>query len=137
MPLVLQPDIDDFLADAERRRSARPNTIRAYRTDLAALARIVAKPLAQLTHADLDPLLHDTQYTPATLRRRASVLATFFRWAVREQRIAADPMTFYQPPRTDRALPRPVRNRDDRKSIDKLINAAPYPYCAIFNVSSG
>jgi integrase len=43
-------------------------------------------------------------------------------------------MTFYQPPRTDRALPRRVRNRDDRKAIDKLINAAPYPYCAIFTI---
>jgi hypothetical protein len=27
MSPVLQPDIDDFLADAERRRSARPNTL--------------------------------------------------------------------------------------------------------------
>jgi integrase/recombinase XerD len=43
-------------------------------------------------------------------------------------------MTFYQSPRTDRALPRPVRNRDDRKAIDKLINAAPYPYRAIFTI---
>ena len=69
---TLSDHIDTFLADVERRRDLRPNTIRSYQSDLTLAARILTMPLAAIADADLDAVLQPLH--PATRRRRASAL---------------------------------------------------------------
>jgi len=127
---TLGDHIDTFLADVERRRDLRPNTIRSYQSDLTLAARILTMPLAAIADADLDAVLQPLH--PATRRRRASVLNQFFLWAVREQVCPTNPLTGYAVPRVERRLPRPIRARSDRKALDAAIKAAPQPFHVIF-----
>jgi site-specific recombinase XerD len=113
---LLRDHIDPFLADVERRRDLRPNTIRSYQSDLMLAARILTMPLAAIADADLDAVLQPLH--PATRRRRASALNQFFTWAVREQVCLTNPLTGYAVPRVERRLPRPIRTRSDRKVLD-------------------
>lgn len=69
------------------------NTQAAYRRDLAALVALVApRTLDQCTEADLLALaVAKQQGKTSSANRRLSAIKRYFRWALREGRVAADP----------------------------------------------
>lgn len=71
-----------------------PNSLAAYRRDLQALARwLDGRTLLDAAEPDLQAFLADEfkRTRAATANRRLATLRRFFRWGLREGRIAADP----------------------------------------------
>ena len=72
------------------------NTLTAYRRDLTLYARWLAargRPLLQTTEADLNAYFaaRHAATRATTANRRLTVFKRYFRWALRERHIAADP----------------------------------------------
>ena len=94
---------------AERGRSA--HTVRAYLSDVRALVEHLdaqGSSLGEATLADLRGwlgALAASGTARATLARRSASLRTFFAWAHRSGRIAADPALRLMAPRRQRTLP--------------------------------
>jgi integrase/recombinase XerD len=131
---TLADHIEDFLADMGRRRNWRARTLHAYRHDLIVAARHLPMPLAAITTAHLDTVLHDDRRAISTRHRRAAALTQFFQWAMRHGLCASSPITAYSLPQQDRRLPRPIRSQQERKALDAAIAAAPQPYRLIFMI---
>ena len=93
----------------ERGRSA--HTVRAYLSDVRALAEHLdaqGSSLGEATLADLRGwlgALAASGTARATLARRSASLRTFFAWAHRSGRVAADPALRLMAPRRQRTLP--------------------------------
>lgn len=90
-----------------------PNTLAAYRRDLNGLSDWLGQhgaTLASAREADLAQYFADRHPTTlaATANRRLAVLRRFYRWAIRDSRIALDPTVRLkgarQPPRFPKAL---------------------------------
>ncbi|MBK9475556.1 MAG: tyrosine recombinase XerC [Tetrasphaera sp.] len=94
---------------AERGRSA--HTVRAYLSDVRALAEHLDAQGSSLDEATLADLrgwlgaLAASGTARATLARRSASLRTFFAWAHRSGRVAADPALRLMAPRRQRTLP--------------------------------
>lgn len=94
---------------AERGRSA--HTVRAYLSDVRALVEHLDAQGSSLDEATLADLrgwlgaLAASGTARATLARRSASLRTFFAWAHRSGRIAADPALRLMAPRRPRTLP--------------------------------
>lgn len=118
------PEIVDAFLDAiwmERGLSA--NTLAAYRTDLAQLARWAdarAAELRELSREDLlDYLASLTTSPPRTVARKLSSIRRFYEHLAREGRIASDPTTLLTAPRVPRALPHSLTQEE----VERLLNA--------------
>ena len=96
-PDASQATIDRFIDALWIEDGLAPNTLAAYRRDLEALAgwlaakpaapsRRPAKPICALTRARAMPATRTT-----SANRRLTVFKRFFRWALREHLVAADP----------------------------------------------
>ncbi len=84
--------IETFLA-ALRSAQAPTNTLKAYRLDLARFARSVPADLAAVTIEDIRAFLdRDGALSAATRRRRKASVRALYRFLVRQDLIAADPM---------------------------------------------
>ncbi len=87
-------DIDAFLDAIWLEDGLAPNTLAAYRRDLAALAQhLGGRSLAAATEADLQSFFA-AQFAVArasTANRRLATLRRYYRWALRDGRLAADP----------------------------------------------
>ena len=94
---------------AERGRSA--HTVRAYLSDVRALVEHLDAQGSSLDEATLADLrgwlgaLAASGTARATLARRSASLRTFFAWAHRSGRVAADPALRLMAPRRQRTLP--------------------------------
>ncbi len=124
--------LDDFLSDLARR--ARPNTVRAYRSDLTQAATLLPGDLAALTLTAIEAFLVAGSAAPSTQNRRAARLARFFRWAQRQGYCATNPVALREVPRTAQRLPRPVRRESDLRALESAIAAAPDPYRLLFTL---
>jgi len=81
---------------------ASPNTLDSYETTLARLAYDFAhRELPELTTDDLRGFLdhHWGEAAPATRRQRLAAVKSFFRWAVNERDLPANPIEQVKPPR--------------------------------------
>ncbi len=92
--LAVDPLLDRFLDALWLEDGLSPNTLSAYRRDLAWLAQSLSgRSLAQMTEGDLQGYFAarhaDTRAT--TANRRLTVFRRFYRWAVREGVIQTDP----------------------------------------------
>ncbi len=92
--LAVGPLLDRFLDALWLEDGLSPNTLSAYRRDLAWLAQSLSgRSLAQVTEGDLQGYFAarhaDTRAT--TANRRLTVFRRFYRWAVREGVIQTDP----------------------------------------------
>lgn len=103
------PEFESYLRH-ERGRSE--HTVRAYLTDLQALAAFAASIGAdgpgELTLTDLRSYLADLRESGAarsTMARRSASLRTFYGWAVRTGRLTSDPSLRLQAPKRSGALP--------------------------------
>lgn len=98
--------IDDFLAMLAAERGAAPNTLAAYRTDLAQAQRKVGD-LLRASSAELGALAaHWAALAPASAARKASALRQFYAFLIDEGLREDDPSAALPRPATRRPLPR-------------------------------
>lgn len=134
MTVMLAEAYPQFLDDLAHNNQLRPNTLRAYRYELAAAAADSRfhKPLLELALSELESWIGRGRPATSTRSRRAATLNRFFRWAIQQKLCARNPLEGRAPTRTDRRLPRPIQRQTDQDAIDDAIRSAPQPYRLIF-----
>lgn len=132
--LTLQELVDDFLSDMKDQCNLRPNTLAAYRYDLAMAAQFLTGPLAEITVEHVEQFLANKVVKTTTRMRRIASLNRFFTWAIRQNPELRNPVVLLESTKRPRALPRPIRSNNDRTAIDSAIAAAPQPYRLILTV---
>ena len=95
------------------------NTIAAYRADLEQVCRSLGKPLVELSEADLFAFLAAKAGRATSAARRVSSLKRFYRYCVRERRLAADPTLKLDPPKRAPRFPRTLSESD----VEALLGA--------------
>lgn len=120
-PDDLADHIADFLADlAQADRS--PHTRRAYAGDLAHFRARYGGALGDIDAAALRDYFGGLAHlSPATRARKQAALASFLGWAVRQDRLAADPMAKVARVR----LPDPAPRGLKRAEIERIFRAIP------------
>src|SRR5262249_61670387 len=104
--------IDDFLTDLANANKPR-NTIRAYRGDLTGFAAHHDGDIAGLSAAPVRAFLGEIAgQAPATRKRKRAAVASFCKWAVRHELLAASPMDRIDAIEVPRTLPRPAAAAD-------------------------
>ncbi|WP_235031033.1 tyrosine-type recombinase/integrase [Nonomuraea solani] len=100
--------LDDFLTDlANAGKSA--HTRRAYRGDLIAFAAHHGEELGELTAAPVRAFLAElAELSPASRKRKRAAIASFAKWAVRHDLLAANPMDRIGTVKVPKNLPRPA-----------------------------
>ncbi len=122
--------VEEFLSHltVERRMSA--HTIDAYRRDLAGLAqwsRGQARELLELKSDDLRAFVaseHRRGLSPKSLQRRLSACRSFYRWMLKQGRIAASPADAIRAPKAGRKLPQ-VLDVDEAVQLVEVATDAP------------
>lgn len=96
--------------------------MRAYRTDLARLAAVHPGPLSEVGRDALQALAAaDAGLQPATRARRQSAVASFLRWAVRNELLQKNPMD-----RVERVRRNPPRARAvPREQVERVLGRIP------------
>jgi integrase/recombinase XerD len=103
--------IDDFVDALWLEEGLSRNTLAAYRRDLSLFARWLQArgvPLEQAGEADLQGYFaaRHAGTKASTANRRLTVFKRYFRWALRERRIQADPTLRLQPARQPLRVPK-------------------------------
>jgi integrase/recombinase XerD len=131
---TLATSIEPFLADLDRVERLRPQTLRAYRYELAAAAADprFARPLDDLDADDLEAWLTRDPAALSTLGRRVATFRRFFAWACRQGLCRSNPLAERAPLRGRRRLPRPIREQQEQRALDAAIATTPQPYRLIF-----
>jgi integrase/recombinase XerD len=102
----------DYLDHLRVERGLSPHTLLAYGRDVALLAAFASrkkKPALALTQRDLAEFirsLHARGLSPASVARTVHAVRGLYRFALREGRLASDPMENLRAPRVFKALPR-------------------------------
>jgi integrase/recombinase XerD len=115
--------IEAFLEMLSAERGARPNTLDAYRRDLADAVHEVSGDLTRASPAQVEAYVAELTrrgLTAATIRRRISALRQFFRFLLQEGDRPDDPTARLKPPRRSRTLPRTL----SAETVARLIEAA-------------
>lgn len=117
--------IEDFLTDlANANRPA--NTIRAYRGDLLAFADHYDGDLAVMGVAPVREFLTGIAgQSPATRKRKRAAVASFCRWAVRHDRMPANPIDKVDTVFVPRTLPRPAPAAEVFRVLDAICARRP------------
>lgn len=121
----MEVHIEDFLTDlANANRPA--NTIRAYRGDLSAFAEYVDGDLAAMDVAPVRAFLSEiAEQAPATRKRKRAALSAFCRWAVRHDRLVANPMDKVDAITVPKRLPRPAAADEVARVLDSICSRRP------------
>lgn len=136
MPATLATTYQDFLADLADLRQVRPNTLRAYRYELAAASRDgrFHGPLDGVTMMLLEGWVARPPAGPSTISRRMAAFTRFFAWAICHAHCSMNPLLQRTPIPQPRRLPRPIRTLRERSAIDVAITRAPAPYRLVFTI---
>ena len=120
------PEIDDFVDALWLEDGLSKNTLAAYRRDLALFAHWLhaqrGKPLNAALESDLQAYMGarlSDRGKATSANRRLTVFKRYFRWALREHRIAADPSLRLAPARQ---MPRSIKTLSE-KQVDDLLAA--------------
>ena len=118
----------DYLANV---RKLSPNTVRAYKTDLASYAQWVrlegVKPL-HVTHRQLRGYLADlkrAKYSPRTINRHHSALRALYRWLVHEGYTTEDAAAALASPKIAQTLPHVMSDEDVTRLFETCDLATP------------
>ncbi len=111
MPETSSSDIDAFIDALWLEQGLSRNTLSAYRRDLVLLAQWLQGQQVALRDAGEQHLngyfsARHQQTKATTANRRLTVFKRFYRWSLREQRIAADPTLKLQAARQALRVPR-------------------------------
>ncbi|MCC2593314.1 tyrosine recombinase XerC [Tessaracoccus sp. OS52] len=105
-----QAVLDEYRRHLETDQGLSAHTVRAYLSDLRALAGYAQRPPAQVTLQTLRAWLADMSEAgaaPATVQRRVACVRGFFSWAVKvEGLLAVDPASRLRAPKRQRRLPK-------------------------------
>jgi integrase/recombinase XerC/integrase/recombinase XerD len=117
--------LDDFLADLANAGASR-HTLRAYRGDLVQFAAHHDGEIAELTVVSVRAyLVGIAGLTAASRKRKRAAVASFCRWAVRHDLLAANPMDKIDTVKVPRALPRPAAAADVAKVLAAICSRRP------------
>lgn len=102
--------IEEYRTHLESDRGLSPHTVRAYLSDLGALAAFVDRPLPEVTLQVLRAWLAgqaDAGTAASTIQRRVACVRGFFAWATKvEGLLETDPASRLRAPKRQRLLPR-------------------------------
>jgi integrase/recombinase XerD len=116
-PPALPREVETFLDHLRVERGLAENTLLAYASDLRRLQAFCEGrgrgplALAQRDIADFTSTLHEEGLTSRSVARAIHALRGFYRFAVREGRLEADPMENLKAPRPFKPLPRYLTGR--------------------------
>lgn len=124
--MQLERAIDDFVSYLVSERGYSPHTVRAYRSDLAALASFAA----HRTIDDTDELTLEVYrdwlwsasqsgLSKATLARRSATAKSFSAWLSRSTEQTTDAASRLRAPKPDRSLPRVL----SREAMDTVLDS--------------
>lgn len=119
------PRVVDYLDHLRAERGLSPNTIAAYRSDLHKLiiwSRARKQPLEELKPRDISGFLTHLKASGLAARsvgRAVHAARGFFRFLLREERLADDPMENVRAPRPFKPLPRFL----SRAQVEALLRA--------------
>jgi integrase/recombinase XerD len=117
--------IDDFLTDLANANKPR-NTIRAYCGDLIAFGAHHDGDIAGLTAAPVRAFLGQIAgQAPATCKRKRAAVASFCKWAVRHELLAASPMDRIDTIEVPRTLPRPAAAAEIAAVLEAICSRRP------------
>ncbi|RZL88738.1 MAG: site-specific tyrosine recombinase XerD [Variovorax sp.] len=118
------PEIDEFIDALWLEDGLSKNTLAAYRKDLELFARWLKAQRGSELNAALENDLQaymgvrlSDKGKATSANRRLTVFKRYFRWALREQRIAADPSLRLAPARQ---MPRAIKTLSE-KQVDDLL----------------
>jgi len=117
--------IDRFLDAVWMERGLSPNTLSAYRADLAGLERWLVARNAQISTANRADLLAFLAWRveqgarPRSTARQLSSFRRFYRYLIRENAIKDDPTAQIAMPKIGRALPKSLTEEE----VDSLLGA--------------
>ena len=128
----MEQAIEDYAVHLTAERGYSPQTVRAYRSDLAALVAFAHTRDVGTTEGLTLDLLRDWLWNAsqaglakATLARRAASAKGFSAWAVRAGGSDNDPAARLRSPKPDKTLPRVINRNQMSGLLDSLIaNAA-------------
>ncbi|MFD1938714.1 tyrosine-type recombinase/integrase [Nonomuraea mangrovi] len=117
--------LDDFLTDlANAGKSA--HTRRAYRGDLIAFAAHHGEEIGELTAAPVRAYLAElADLSSASRKRKRAAIASFAKWAVRHDLLAANPMDRIDTVKVPKNLPRPASATDVAKVMAVICSRRP------------
>lgn len=105
---TLAAAVDDFLAHLRSRRSS-PNTVKSYlRNDLRQFAREAPHDIEAVEVAHVLAFVGSEAHSAASRQHRHAALSSFFRWLVRQELVATNPMERVDSPKVPARLPRPL-----------------------------
>ena len=124
--MQLERAIDDFVSYLVGERGYSPHTVRAYRSDLAALASFAAHRTIDDTdeltlEVYRDWLWSASQFglSKATLARRSATAKSFSAWLSRSTEKTTDAASRLRAPKPDRSLPRVL----SREAMDTVLDS--------------
>ncbi|MDE2594703.1 MAG: site-specific tyrosine recombinase XerD [Burkholderiales bacterium] len=119
------PHLDRFLDAIWLEDGLSANTLAAYRRDLSGLAawmrvQTSGHALVEATELDLQGyMIHrHGQSQPSSVGRRLSVFRRFYRWAIREGLVQADPTVRMDAPRQHQRLPKTLTEYQVESLLD-------------------
>ena len=124
VPEADRPMVDAFVRHLALERRLSPNTVTAYRTDLAHLATFQARQRATLEDVDHETLRrflaqqHALGYARASIARRVGAIRTFYRWALADGRMERDPSVTLGRPKVVHRLPTVLRPAEAADLVD-------------------
>ena len=123
--------LDAFVSHLRAERGLSPNTIAAYRTDLAQLALFFhgQDDWSRTSPRDLDRYaawLRKQAYAPSSIARKLAAIRSFFRFLVEEAVVDTTPADHLRPPRAGRPLPH-VLGEEEVVALLEAAEAGPGP----------
>jgi integrase/recombinase XerD len=109
---LTEPLLDAFCDALWLEDGLAKNSIASYRTDLEQLAAFLNDGLLKAGEAELYAFLASRKGRATSAARRVSSLKRFYRYCLRERRIAADPTLKLDPPRQPPRFPKTLSEAD-------------------------
>ncbi|MEV1245530.1 tyrosine-type recombinase/integrase [Nonomuraea sp. NPDC049750] len=121
----LAAHLNDFLTDLAN-AGASAHTRRAYRGDLIAFAAHHGEEIGELTATPIRAYLAElADLAPASRKRKRAAIASFCKWAVRHDLLAANPMDRIDTVKVPKNLPRPAAAADVAKVLAVICSRRP------------
>lgn len=129
----MKPLIEKFLNYLRYERNASPNTIRAYRRDLAQFHTFLTPPgmktppLEQIDYRIVREYLswlYDRKLEKTSVARKLASLRSFFKFCVREGFVKTNPAKLVNTPKRPRRVPRVLTAEEMNTFLDALASGA-------------